>query len=109
MRAIRSQNAWLLGFWWIAGITARDLSIKVVDRFCPLFDLFDQLLAHIQDSPTFASHFAVGGIRYAVTIDLFALIALDHCPTIALAVDMKAHSRCHEKDLQSLGPTKLLR
>jgi hypothetical protein len=109
MRAIRSYNAWLLGYWWIAGITARDLSIKVVDRFCALFDLIDQLLAHIQDSPTFASHFAMGGIRYAVTVDLFALIALDQGPTIALAVDMKAHSRCHEKGLQRLGLTKLRR
>jgi hypothetical protein len=34
-------DAELLVFWWITGITPRDLSIKVVGRLCALFNLFD--------------------------------------------------------------------
>jgi hypothetical protein len=30
-----------------------------VSRFCALFNFFDELFLHIQDSPAFASDFAV--------------------------------------------------
>jgi hypothetical protein len=52
-------NAELVALWRIAGITPRDLSIKVVDRFRALFNLFDELLLHLQDSPTLAGDCAV--------------------------------------------------